>query len=100
MAKKKMEIIGERATALGYRRISKRNKIIARIDREDWLQHMAGHLEMSLIELITDMNEKPGYYEDYYRRNLSSDRHEVSLITSRTVPSSFEDPTGYVPKDG
>lgn len=98
MAKKKMEIIGERAAALGYRRISKRNKIIARIDREDWLQHMAEHFGISLMELIADMNEKVGHYEDYYRRNLSKDRHEVSLITSRTVPSSFEDPTGYVPK--
>lgn len=100
MAKKKMEIIGERAAALGYRRISKRNKVIARIDREDWLQHMAEHFEMGLMELVTAMNEKPGFYEDYYRRNLSKDRHEVSLITSRTVPSSFEDPTGYVPKEG
>lgn len=94
-----MVVIGEKATALGYRRISKRKNIIARIDREDWLQHMAEHFEMSLLELITDMNEKPGYYEDYYRRNLSKDRHEVSLTTSRTVPSSFEDPTGYVPKE-
>jgi len=100
MAKKKMVIIGERAAELGYRRISKRNKIVARIDREDWLQHMAEHFEMSLMELVTDMNEKPGYYEDYYRRNLSQDRHEVSLITSRTVPSSFGDSTGYVPKEG
>lgn len=94
-----MVVIGEKAAALGYRRISKRKNIIARIDREDWLQHMAEHFEMSLLELITDMNEKPGYYEDYYRRNLSKDRHEVSLTTSRTVPSSFEDPTGYVPKE-
>lgn len=100
MAKKKMVIIGERATALGYRRISKRNKVISRVDREDWLQHMAEHFNMSLMELITAMNEQPGYYEDYYRRNLSEDRHEVSLITSRTVPSSFEDTTGYVPKEG
>ncbi|PLX87644.1 MAG: hypothetical protein C0618_06100 [Desulfuromonas sp.] len=99
MAKKKMEIIGERAAAVGYRRISKRNKIVARIDREDWLQHMAEHFELGLMELVAAMNEKTGFYEDYYRRNLSKDRQEVSLITSRTVPSSFEDPTGYVPKD-
>lgn len=99
MAKKKMVLIGERAAALGYRRISKRKNIIARIDREDWLQHMAEHFDMSLLELITAMNEKPGFYEDYYRRNLSNDRHEVSLTTSRTVPSSFEDATGYVPKE-
>lgn len=100
MAKKKMVIIGERAAAMGYRRISKRNKVIARIDREDWLQHMAEQLGMGLMELVTAMNEQPGYYEDYYRRNLSRDRHEVSLITSRTVPSSYEDTTGYVPKEG
>lgn len=99
MAKKKMVIIGERATTMGYRRISKRKNLIARIDREDWLQHMAEHFEMTLLELITKMNEMPGYYEDYYRRNLSKDRHEVSLTTSRTVPSSFGDSTGYVPKE-
>ena len=98
MAKKRMEVIGEMAAAQGYRRVSKRNKIIARIDREDWLQHMAEHFQISLQELISDMNDKPGHFEDYYRRNLSKDRHEVSLITSRIVPSSFEDSTGYIPK--
>lgn len=100
MAKKKMVVLGEELAKQGYCRISKSNKIVARIDVENWVEVLAEHYGKTLHEMFTAILENPGYYEDLFRREWSKDRLEVSLITSRTVPSSFQCPVGYEPKEG
>ena len=99
MAKKKMVILGEELAKQGYCRVSKQNKIVARIDAENWVEILAKHYGKTLHEMFTEIMANPGHYEDFYRREWSKDRLEVSLITSRTVPSSFQCPVGYEPKD-
>ncbi len=99
MAKKKMVILGEELARQGYCRISKRNKIVARIDIENWVEILAQHFDKTLHEMFSEILANPGHYEDMFRRDWSKDRLEVSLITARTVPSSFQCPVGYEPKD-
>lgn len=99
MAKKKMIVLGEALTKQGYCRISKRKNMVARIDVENWVEVLAKHFDKSLHEMFTAIMAEPGHYEDLFRREWSKDQLEVSLITSRTVPSSFECTVGYEPKD-
>ena len=99
MAKKKMVIIGEALAKQGYCRISLRKHIVARIDIENWVEVLAQHFDKTLHEMFTALRETPGHYEDLFRRELSKDQLEVSLITARTVPSSFQCTVGYEEKE-
>ena len=100
MAKKKMVILGEELTKQGYCRISKVKNIVARIDVENWIEVLAEHYDKTLHEMFSELMANPGHYEDLFRREWSKDRLEVGLITSRTVPSSFQCNVGYLPKEG
>jgi hypothetical protein len=99
VAKKKMVILGEALAKQGYCRISLRNKIAARIDVENWVELFAEHFDKTLHEMFTEILGNPGFYEDLFRREWSKDRIEVSLITARTLPSSFQCAVGYEEKD-
>lgn len=76
-------------TEQGYRTISRTNGIIARVDREDWLEYMRDTLG---YVLNYDDN-----YADYYRRKYSKDRLEVSEYMARLIPNSTNDTTGFIP---
>ena len=99
MAKKRMVILGEELARQGYCRISKRKNVVARIDVENWVEVLAEHYGKTLHEMFTEILANPGFYEDLFRREWSKDRLDVSLITARTVPSSFQCPVGFEPKD-
>ena len=71
-------------TARGYRRVSNRYRIIARVDRPDW------------IPLATNMH---GYFmgTDHYRRCLSQDCIEgVPDRIYKLIPASNHDDVGFV----
>lgn len=99
MAKKKMVTIGEALAKQGYCRISKRKNVVARIDVENWVEILAEHFGKTLHEMFSAIRANPGHYEDLFRREWSKDRLDVSLITARTVPSSFQCPVGYETKE-
>ena len=82
----------------GYRCISRKHRIAARIDRPDWKQHMAARAMpwdadgagMRWVNLMGAMAA------DYYRRCYSQDRVVLPFHANR-FPSSSGDATGYVP---
>lgn len=60
--------------SMGYHRISNKYRMASRIDREDWLEHLAEHMRRSVAELYTQgTNEVSPHWADYYRRVLSKD---------------------------
>lgn len=85
-------------TAQGYRRTSNKYGIVARIERPDWKERLAAHLERSVAELYA-----PGKPErvaagwcDYYRRVLSGDRKTLDPALAALVPTSTGDDCGFV----
>lgn len=73
----------------GYRRVSNKFGMVARIDRSDWLEIM--------IEAHSNWKEtEHSMIADYYRRCVTQDVLTVPLEVSRWVPSSTNDPVGYV----
>jgi hypothetical protein len=93
----------------GYRRISGKYHIVARIDRPDWVLHLAAHLGRAPADLFIvhaqgehGINYKAdskvsGGWCDYYRRCLSQDIHTVpDAEVFRAVPGSGHDNIGYV----
>ena len=95
-------------TALGYRRTSNKHRMVSRIDRPDWKEHLAAHLRRSVAELfIVGTNAENGLpivsdkvsgsWCDYYRRCLSRDTLEgLPEATFRAIPSSGWDSCGFV----
>jgi hypothetical protein len=79
----------ETLSRMGYRRISNKFGMVARIDRPDWLEVMRKkhpNWENAEVSMIAD----------YYRRCVSKDVLTLPLEVSRWVPSSNHDPIGYV----
>lgn len=75
----------------GYRRVSRRHGLVARIDREDWVSFLAGK-----GHAVGDRLLRPGYWEDFYRRNYSKDQVRLHPTTAERVPCSHGDPVGYM----
>lgn len=80
----------EELTSMGYRRVSNKYGMVARIDRPDWLRYMR--------EQHPNWADAPvSMIADYYRRCVSVDvltvPHEVAL----GVPTSCHDATGWIP---
>lgn len=82
--------------AKGYRRVSKRFGILARIDREDWREFMAQkHAPWDPAGEGMGWASSDGM-EDFYRRVHSKDTRTVSSAIARLVPTSTHDPIGFV----
>lgn len=83
------ELLRIKLRRMGYRRISNKFGMVARIDRSDWLEVMRKkypnweNMEVSSIA-------------DYYRRCVTKDVLTVPLEVSRYIPSSNHDSTGYI----
>lgn len=79
----------EELTALGYRRVSNKFGMIARIDRSDWLAFM--------LERQPNWKNSPtSMIADHYRRVISKDVLVVDQDIARRVPTSCHDPVGYI----
>ena len=89
-----------RLVELGYRKVSNRYRIIARVDRHDWVSVMASQLLRAPADFYVPGSDKvEGGWCDYYRRCLSKDcitmppeDHDVFKL----IPSSSGDACGYV----
>jgi hypothetical protein len=87
--------------AQGYRLVSRKYRLVARIDRPDWAKvivdtltpWMQKSIEENYNRAIREMEENIGM-RDWYRRCMSKDTIKVSDI--RGFPSSTHDPVGYV----
>jgi hypothetical protein len=78
--------------ARGYARISNRYRMVARLDRPDWLEYIADQLNRTVKDL-----QKCNWVEDQYRRVYSKDKLELpSLAIYKRFPSS-NDTLGYRP---
>lgn len=95
---RKMEKLGQHLAEQGYCRISKIKKIVSRIDKENWIEVLAGHYGKTFNEMLREILANPGVYEDLYRREFSRDRLYVGLITSRAVPGSSSCQVAYLEK--
>lgn len=87
----------EELIARGYRRISNKHGMLARIDRSDWIEVLAKHLKRSPAELYApgEPNPEPCWY-DYYRRVLSRDKVTVPKWAAKNIPNSDRDTCGYI----
>lgn len=83
--------------AHGYRRTSRRHGLISRIDRADWLDVLAEHLNVSRQELDKRVRGFPGMWEDFYRRVLSKDTITLQIAAALEIPTSERDPAGFIP---
>ena len=98
MATKRMIVLAGELEEVGYRRISKKLMIVARIDREDWIEVLAKHYDLPFNNMLKKVLEQPGFFEDVYRREFSRDRLYVGKITCRTIPGSVDCTVGYIEK--
>lgn len=83
------ELLRIKLRRMGYRRISNKFGMVARIDRPDWLDVMLKahpNWKSSEVSMIAD----------YYRRCVTKDVLTVPLEVSRFIPSSNHDSTGYI----
>lgn len=86
----------------GYRRVSNLHRMLARIDRPDWLEFMAKEMNRTPADFMLDgSREGAPVWKDHYRRVYSKDT--VSLPREQAgvaalVPFSGVDDCGYVPR--
>lgn len=82
-----------RLASLGYRRVSNKHRIIARVDRPDWQDYMASTHPLGM-EWVNCLGKGA---PDHYRRCHSDDWLEgVPPAVFRLIPASGWDDTGYV----
>ena len=90
----------------GYRRVSNKYRMVARIDREDWREFLAHALRRTVAELCLISKEGGAWtvgsdvtsmWRDHYRRCYSKDTIELlHPDVFRLVPHSGWDDCGYV----
>lgn len=88
----------EKLIASGYARTSNRYKMVSRLDRPDWKEHMAAsHPDgMDWVNRLGDRNAA-----DWYRRCLSKDNIEgISPSQFKKFPPSDSGPTKYADRIG
>lgn len=86
--------------ARGYRRVSNKHCRVARIDRPDWVWHLAEHLRRAPADFYVPGEPEPSAcWADFYRRGLTKDVIQVAPEVSRLVKPSGWDPVGYVPNE-
>lgn len=98
----RFDMTGERATELGYCRISNQYLTVARIDRPDWVEFLADQLMRAPADFIVvsgpEKGKVSGGWCDYYRRTYSHDLVVLEYSEFKKVPTSCGNPTGYIPK--
>lgn len=85
----------------GYRRTSRRHRIVSRIDRPDWVQVLAKELRRAPADFYVPGEKEPAAnWADYYRRCLSKDTQtlEISWQAFMTMPGSGYDNVGFITK--
>lgn len=83
---------------MGYRVISRRHRIIARIDRPDWIYIMAKDLLRAPADFYVPGETAPdSNWCDHYRRCYSKHKAKVSEDVLQFIPGSGGDSVGYVP---
>lgn len=84
--------------ASGYRRVSNRYRLVARIDRPDWIDILARDLLRSPAEFyVPGAKEPAGMWADHYRRCFSRDTLTLDPDVFYQIPTSCHDPVGFVP---
>lgn len=74
--------VADRLMRRGYRVVSRRGRIVSRVDREDWQEFaLSGGYPVC---------------SDWYRRCLSEDNRVVSQQVIRLMKTSSNDPIGYI----
>lgn len=76
---------------LGYRVTSNKHRMVARIDRDDWMEHMAKEhspwdWEGEGMKWINGMGLRSA--ADHYRRVYSKDKLTVSASIAKAIPNS------------
>jgi hypothetical protein len=94
------DLKAEDAVAQGYRRISNKHRLVARIDRADWLEVLATEMRRAPADFIIRSGAKKGEvdpgWNDHYRRCLSKDVVKMSPAEALKVPTSGFDEVGYI----
>jgi hypothetical protein len=79
--------------ARGYRRVSRRFGMVARVDREDWREYMAEKLHKTPAQI----NAAANIWADHYRRVYSKDVLTLPQAKALKVPASAGDSIGWIP---
>ncbi len=79
----------------GYARISSRYRIIARIDRPDWLAIVVRLIGAAWTDRGRGMRRTNQEDADYYRRCVSRDRLTVGRAVFKQIPASMDAPYTY-----
>lgn len=92
-----MEATTEQLIAQGYRRVSRKFGIVARVDREDWREYMAEqHAPWDIQQGRKWVKLLGKNAADYYRRCLSNDKLEIGEGRALAIPTSGGDAIGFV----
>ena len=85
--------------AAGYRRISRKFGMLARVDRVDWLTFLSKELTFTAKDAAAWFEREQhnrGSWADYYRRVHSKDKIEIPVAIALKVPASCHDPIGFI----
>lgn len=81
------DLIPEELINLGYRRVSNAYCLVAKIDREDWLEILAGRMRCSVAHFYNrDGSGISNDWKDHYIRVYSKDTHCVGPSRIRLIP--------------
>jgi len=80
----------------GYRMVSNSGRMVARIDREDWVGSMARRMRVNPRDFYDHRGFPSSQWCDYYRRMFSRDVLIVNEEILSKIPTSGHDPVGYV----
>lgn len=92
------DLSAEELTRLGYRRISNAYRLVARIDRPDWVEVLATAMRRAPADFIVRDGSGmiSGQWCDHFRRCYSRDIHTVPQAEFKKIPHSGFDPVSYV----
>ena len=88
----KNELLAQRYTRAGYRRVSNKYLQISRVDQKHWVKVI---LKSHDFGQLTPENVQ-NYWADNYRRCRSNDVIQVNTEVFKLIPTSCGDNTGYV----
>jgi len=81
----------------GYRRVSNACRLVARIDRPDWVEVMANQMRRAPADFyVKETGEVSSNWADHYRRLYSKDVLYVAPEVAKEVLGSGYDSVGYV----